>query len=342
MVNNREQAFQQWLAKQLPQGQYRIENLNGDAGFRQYSRVYYLEHTLHEKSYIAVNAPPDKSNNQAFVTIADVLSAKGIIVPQVIDSDLKQGFFILSDLGNTLLSDVLTLDNMTSYYQKAIDQLVNLLSINEKQITGYQLPYYDRVFIQTELNIFTHWLLGEYLNIELNFDEQKQLQACFDLCVNNAITQPYVFMHRDFHCRNLMVSEDDKISVIDFQDAVKGPVTYDIVSLLRDCYQRWPQAKITPLLDYFIDKVSAQLPKQYSLSQWTLWFDLMGIQRHLKASGIFARLHLRDNKSGYLKDIPLTLSYLVDMTKQYPELTFLHWLISEKVLPALKAKICEQ
>lgn len=355
MVNNREQAFKQWLVNQLLEAQYYIDDMSGDAGFRQYSRIIIStsSSSLIEKSYIAVNAPPDKSNNQAFVTIANVLSSNGIVVPRIIHSDFEQGFFIISDLGNTLLSDVLTNENMIFYYQKAIDELLKISNISEhtydyqsnhqsEEVQNYNLPLYDGEFIQTELNIFTQWLLAKYLSIELSMNEKEQLQTCFELCIQNALEQPYVFMHRDFHSRNLMITKNNDISVIDFQDAVKGPVTYDIVSLLKDCYRRWPQEDVTPLLEYFIKKISPTLTKQYSLQQWFKWFDLMGLQRHLKASGIFARLHLRDNKSGYLTDIPLTLSYIVDVSKQYSELTFLHSLLNEKVIPALKAKTCEQ
>lgn len=342
MFNNREQAFKEWLSEKLPNMHYRVKNLNGDAGFRQYSRIHFIDHSVDEKSYIAVNAPPEKSNNQAFVAIAKVLSTSDIIVPKVIHCDFVKGFFILSDLGNVLLSDVLNINNMVTYYQKSIDELIKISSINAEQIKNYSLPSYDSAFIQTELDIFTQWLLKEYLYIELNAEEDKQLQACFDICIQNALEQPYIFMHRDFHSRNLMITTNDKISVIDFQDAVKGPITYDIVSLLRDCYQRWPQNHITPLLEYFIEKISNQLSLSYPLQQWVQWFDLMGVQRHLKASGIFARLHLRDNKNGYLKDIPLTLAYIIDISKNYPQLTFLHSLLCEKILPALEAKTCEQ
>ena len=178
----------------------------------------------------------------------------------------------------------------------------------------------------------------------MNNNDKKQLAQCFSVLIENALCQPQVTMHRDFHSRNLMLVTDKstnqtKIGVIDFQDAVYGPITYDIVSLLRDCYFRWPDSLIAPLFNEFCLKMSAintEFAKQPE--QWQRWFDLMGLQRHVKASGIFARLFLRDDKAGYLKDIPLTLSYLVDISAKYNELTFLSEFVSQRVLPALTAK----
>lgn len=327
MTHQRGDSFQSWLKSQFSGQVFTIEPLTGDAGFRRYYRLKFTNHTL-----IAVDAPPDKSNNLAFICIAKQFALHGVIAPQVIAQNIEQGFFCITDLGNTLLSDVVTTDNMLAYYQKAIDNLLTLISI--KQVAGYDLPAYDADFVALELAIFPDWLLNEHLAITLTKTEQQQLTECFNLLIENAISQPTVFMHRDYHSRNIMLTPQAEIAVIDFQDAVHGPITYDIVSLLRDCYLRWPDDLVNRLFSYFKTKVGQQLHLDIDESSWQTWFDLMGLQRHIKASGIFARLHHRDNKPGYLADIPLTLSYIVDISKKYPALAFLQQLIEQRVLPA--------
>lgn len=186
-----------------------------------------------------------------------------------------------------------------------------------------------------ELNIFSEWLVGNYLNIELTEDERKELEQCFQVLIESAVEQPTAFMHRDYHSRNIMVCNEE-FAVIDFQDAVIGPITYDIVSLLRDCYVKWPQTIVNELFEYFVEE--AGFSEQFESKVLKRWFDLMGLQRHIKASGIFARLLLRDNKPGYIKDIPLTLSYIIEIAGHYPELNFLSKFVSERVLPALEEK----
>jgi aminoglycoside/choline kinase family phosphotransferase len=310
--------------------------MSGDAGFRCYYRFSHQG-----KSFIAVDAPIDMSDNPAFVFMQKLLSQQDILVPEIIAVDLSLGFFCLSDFGNVLLSDTLALENMSSVYQNAIDILpkihLGLRSADKK------VAHYDQAFVKRELDIFTEWLIEKHLSITLSESEQLQLNACFDVLNKNMLEQPQVLIHRDFHSRNIMVVENGELGVIDFQDAVIGPVTYDIVSLLRDCYIKWPQIKVADLLQYYIELISAQQPAlaNKTLAQWQRWFDLTGMQRHLKASGIFARLHHRDGKSGYLNDIPLTLSYLLDISKQYDEFNFLHQLLTTKVLPAMEDKRLE-
>jgi len=306
--------------------------MTGDAGFRCYYRFSHQG-----KSFIAVDAPIDKSDNPAFMFMQKLLSQQDILVPEIIAVDLSLGFFCLSDFGNVLLSETLTLDNMSNVYQQAIDILPKVhlgLSSEDKSIA-----HYDQAFVKRELDIFTEWLVEEHLSIILSDTEQAQLSTCFNMLNENMLQQPQVLIHRDFHSRNIMVLENGELGIIDFQDAVIGPITYDIVSLLRDCYIKWPQDKVAALLQYYIELVTphSQLDN-ISTAQWQRWFDLTGIQRHLKASGIFARLHHRDGKSGYLNDIPLTLSYLVDISKQYDEFSFLYQLLIKKILPAMNDK----
>lgn len=326
-----------WLCVFFKVPSITLSSLTGDAGFRKYYRFIH-----DDKFYIAVDAIPDKSNNIAFVEIQKLLKQQKVNVPEIIVSDLKQGFLCISDFGDELFSDLLTLDNMESAYQQAINVLPFIA--NAPIPKQYQLPIYDADFVNLECNIFTEWLLDVHLNITLDAQEKIQLKSCFDVLVKNAIEQPQVVMHRDYHSRNLMILNKGKIStielgVIDFQDAVIGPITYDIVSLLRDCYVKWPADKVETLFHYYCQLIDVEHNyPQIKRDQWLKWFDLTGLQRHVKASGIFARLYHRDSKSGYLKDIPLTLSYIVDISAKYAELTFLHNLVTNKVLPALAEK----
>ena len=317
--------LQQWLAQQFSPLKPQLKTMNGDAGFRRYFRFS----AGHEK-FIAVDSPIDQCNNSAFIEIQRKLIAGHIKVPEIIAVDEKSGFFCLSDLGDNLLSNDITSENMAQRYQQAIDLLPQIA-----QLSPAGLPCYDAAFIKMELTIFIEWLLEKHLNISLTIQQHKQLQQSFQLLINNALEQPQVCMHRDFHSRNLMMLSQGELAVIDFQDAVVGPITYDVVSLLRDCYLKWPVEKISPLFCYFCQLMSEQLSLPvHSHQQWLRWFDLMGLQRHIKASGIFARLYHRDGKGSYLSDIPLTLSYIVEISGDYPELQFLHDFVKETVVPA--------
>ncbi|XQW84477.1 aminoglycoside phosphotransferase family protein [Thalassotalea piscium] len=317
-----------WISKNFPGDKIQFSVMSGDAGFRRYFRFNYKN-----QPYIAVDSPSQWCNNAAFTAIQTMLKEAEIEVPEIVAQDKDQGFFCLSDLGDTLLSDIVSPENMASHYQQAIKLLPKISSLSCENI-----PRFDEKFIQTELTIFVEWLLAKHLSIVLAEDEQQQLAACFSFLIDNALSQPQVFMHRDFHSRNIMQLANQTFAVIDFQDAVCGPITYDIVSLLRDCYLKWPDDKVFELFDSFIELQTQQHQLTgISKAQWLRWFDLMGLQRHIKASGIFARLYHRDQKVSYLKDIPLTLSYIVDVSQRYPELSFLAHLVSDIVLPKLKS-----
>jgi aminoglycoside/choline kinase family phosphotransferase len=328
LENLRQIQLTQWLMKTFSLEKCELSSMNGDAGFRRYFRF-----NKGNQSFIAVDSPNDKCNNAAFIYMQQQLALVGINVPEVLAYDEELGYMCLSDLGVKELSNVLTTQNMSDYYQQAILLLPKVISIPQQN-----LPVYDSDFIQLELDIFTEWLLIEHLDIQLTKIEKKQLQICFEFLIASALEQPKVVMHRDFHSRNLMLTEN-AVAVIDFQDAVIGPITYDVVSLLRDCYVKWPAEQVSPLFNYFTDLISQQLSlKHITAQQWKKWFDLMGLQRHIKASGIFARLFHRDGKAGYLADIPLTLSYIVDISAEYPECEFLYSLINNTVIPELEKK----
>ena len=343
-MHDRNALFLNWLFSQLQTttklailpDECDITPLTGDAGFRRYFRV-----TLSNKNtYIGVDAPPKYSNNQAFVNLSSALEKTGVHVPKIFGFDEEQGFLLIEDLGDVQFADVLNTETLMAKYQLAIDELVKINSIALSSWSP-QLPNYDDAFVLMELTIFKEWLLGEYLNIALTDEDESQLSQCFKQLVLNVAQQPKVVMHRDYHSRNLMMAGDE-LCVIDFQDAVAGALTYDIVSLLRDCYKRLPDDVIDQLFDYFIEQLSAKQPllaNSVTRQQWQVWFDLMGLQRHIKASGIFARLKLRDSKAGYIKDIPLTLTYIIDVAAKYDDLQWLSKFVERQVLPKVMEKL---
>ena len=196
---------------------------------------------------------------------------------------------------------------------------------------------YDKSLLISEMNLFREWLIEKHLNIKLSDSQVKILTTLFDLLVNNALQQPKVFVHRDFHSRNLMVTKENNPGVIDYQDAVYGPISYDLVSILKDCYIKWPKEEIDKWVDFYLNKLYEE-KAQYRINrdEFVRWFDLMGVQRHLKASGIFARLSHRDGKHNFLEDIPRTLSYILDLKETYEELQPICIILEELVLPRLK------
>ncbi|MGE6435339.1 aminoglycoside phosphotransferase family protein [Shewanella baltica] len=311
--------------------------ISGDASFRRYFRI-----TTPDATFIAADSPPQLVPIAPFIALSNAYAAAGLTVPKVIHADTAQGFMLMSDLGDTQLLSVLNVQNVADYYRQALDLLPQVASVVASQHLDsglvQPLPLYDEAFVRRELHIFTEWLLGTHLNLSLDESELQMLSDSFDLLVDNALSQPSVGMHRDFHSRNLMLQAGE-LCVIDFQDAVVGPVTYDAVSLLRDCYIRWPQPLIADLMQYHYQQALALgfIPALTTMGQYQTWFDLMGLQRHIKAVGIFARLNYRDSKPAYMADIPLTLTYIVDIAMQYPELVpFAHWL-TRRVLPAFTA-----
>ena len=329
MSNLRTTALLHWLKSHFSLENITLIPLTGDAGFRRYFRFDYQN-----QSYIAVDAPVKFSNNQAFVDVQEILQGVGVNVPNILAVDLNQGFLCLSDFGQTVLSDRLTNENMAQYYAQAIVELNKMLKCKTALVA--ELPKYDEKFIKTELAIFSEWLLEKHLGIYLTDDEQSALNECFEILISAIVEQPKTFMHRDYHSRNIMLLDNSELGIIDFQDAVQGPIIYDLVSLLRDCYVRWPNELITPLMEVYRQQVENSFPEEnLTKEKWQYWFDLTGLQRHIKASGIFARLHHRDNKSGYLADIPLTLGYIQDVSAQYDKLSFLHELVTQRVIPAV-------
>lgn len=316
-----------------------LQAISGDASFRHYFRLQANEETL-----IAVDAPPGTENNPAFVAIADALHSGGALVPLVHAFDINRGFLLLSDLGDQQLLGLLNTDTVDRYYRKALDSLILMQKLQCADIKrlekdwAFSCPDYDLKRLQDEMHLFSDWFLAQYLDLHLSQTRQYSLEHAFNLLAASALEQPQVFVHRDYHSRNIMVTSDDSLAIIDFQDGVCGPITYDLVSLLKDCYVSWPSQQVNEWLMQYAE--AAQQAGLFGAAgvrkeQLLKWFDWMGVQRHLKAIGIFARLKIRDNKSGYLKDIPRTFNYMLDASQRYPELELLHQTLIDLVLPKL-------
>jgi aminoglycoside/choline kinase family phosphotransferase len=284
-----------------------------------------------------MDAPPEREDCLPFIRVAGYLESMQLNAPRIIEANLDEGFLLLSDLGSEPYLDALleNADDAEHLYKDAISALL----LMQRRGSAFQssLPPYGVERLNFELSLFHDWLCGTHLGLSFDDEQEAAWQACCDVLVKNALHQPQVFVHRDYHSRNLMVTADNNPGILDFQDAVEGPLTYDIVSLLKDCYVRWPAEQVRQWALSFYAGLGQAMREQVDERTFCRYFDLMGVQRHVKAAGIFARLSHRDGKSGYLLDVPRTLSYIVDVGPHYPELEFLVRLIEEKVMPAMVA-----
>ncbi len=323
-----------WLEHDLGWQDAALAPASADASFRRYFRV-----TRPQGTCIAMDAPPDKENVEPYLAVAGMLVGIGVNAPRVIARNAEQGFLLLTDLGSVTYLDALADRRRAgSLYSDAIHALVRIQADGNAHAAG--LPPYDEKLLRFEMSLFTDWLLGRHLGLALDGGGQRDLARAFDLLVANALGQPQVFVHRDYHSRNLMVCERDNPGILDFQDAVNGPLTYDLVSLLRDCYIDWPQDRVVEWAREFRRAaLAAGLDAGADEQQFLRWFDLMGVQRHLKASGIFARLWHRDGKAGYLPDVPRTLGYIEQACGRHPDLTALGVLVRDRVLPAVRSSL---
>ncbi|PJE78717.1 hypothetical protein CI610_02337 [invertebrate metagenome] len=328
-----------------------LNPVSSDASARRYYRIissesaHYSVQDLYNESatatafqkeqadkirLIVVDAPPATEDSQMFVHIAQQWSSAGIRVPAVYASNYPDGFLLLEDLGDCLLQEALDTCTANTLYQHAFS-IIN--HIQKQPANG--LPRYDPRFIHQELSLYPHWFLGQLLDISLTKEEAAQLNDLFAQVTEAMIQQPQVTIHRDFHSRNLMICPQGEIGVIDFQGAMTGPLLYDPVSLLKDCYIQWPEHQIQQWLKQY----ASLLPLTPSLdfSDIQHWFDLTGLQRHLKCLGIFSRLWLRDGKTEYLKDIPNTLNYILATCDRYDSLHFYSQWLKARALPALES-----
>lgn len=319
--------IRQWLREELGQADFTVAPASADASFRRYFRVSWDGRTA-----IVMDAPPDKEDCAPFIDITRRLLQCRVNVPAIRARDLERGFLLIDDLGKDLYLDVLTAANAEQLYSDALGALSRFQELAETA----GLPPYDEGLLRREMALFSDWLLERHLCMERTAAIDEMLQDVFRLLVESALAQPRVFVHRDYHSRNLLLNARANPGIVDYQDAVYGPVTYDLVSLLKDCYISWPRARVLAWVEQY--RHGSRLPAlaQVADEQFLRWLDLMGVQRHLKASGIFARLCHRDNKTGFIKDIPRTLSYILELGPVYPELQPLAGFIRERVMPVLQ------
>ena len=316
---DRSTLLNQWL-EQLGYHDTRLSAASEDASFRSYLRL-----ECGANSFVVMDAPPQQEPCDRFIAIAHKLRDAGLNAPEIIASNLVDGFLLLTDFGS---ADYLSqLDAQTEGPLYA-DALAALLAM-QTGIDAGDLPEYDEALLRREMDLFHDWFMVKLLGVELDGSQQAIWQGIKQLLVENALAQPPVFVHRDYHSRNLMKLERHNPGILDFQDAVRGPVTYDLVSLLRDCYVAWPAARVDQLvLDYY-ESARANGLVDVDVARFKCWFDLMGVQRHLKAVGIFSRLNIRDGKPGYLKDIPRTLEYVCQVCADEASLVGLSALIEQ-------------
>lgn len=318
MNNPRLNSLKTWL-KSLPNTlKIEIDSLvpaSSDASFRRYFRV--LTGNPAQPSLIVMDAPVDKEDSKPFVDVAKLLLDAGLNVPVVLEADLSQGFLLLTDLGNkTYLSELSggALSTAKNLYGDASSALIKMQLASKPGV----LPNYDAALLTREMDLFPEWYLGKHLNYTMTDIEKNGLKGVFDALLANNLAQSQVYVHRDYHCRNLMVTEANNPGVLDFQDAVYGPITYDLVSLWRDAYIEWEEdQQMDWLIRYWEQARKAGLPVNNDFGEFYRDFEWMGLQRHLKVLGIFARLYHRDGKDGYLKDLPLVLRYTEKVAGRY-------------------------
>lgn len=337
---SRQQQLQAWvqacLASRLsPEHVLQLNPISGDAGFRRYYRLSDVS-----PATLAVDASPTTEKNREFCHMAKLLRQYGVRAPQVFAANYEQGFFLLEDLGDVmywpqLLQSQQRADNHhQSLYQDATRCLQTLAAIPVQE-SG--LPFYDAEKLQQEMDLFPQWFVENLLQVKLKPAESNLIQVVNKKLITCALEQPIVVVHRDFHSRNLLVVSNNSPGVIDFQDAVIGPITYDLVSLYRDCYIYWPSQQVERwACDYYQQCLAKGIVEAVGEETFLCWFDWMGLQRHLKVLGIFARLYLRDQKAGYLKDLPLVIHYVLSVAKKYPEFAeFVEW-FERDLLPLAK------
>ena len=306
MTDQRLDLLTDWLEIFFDDGNFVITTASDDASFRRYFRI-----ERDNTSFIAMDAPPSKENCEPFIRIAKHLSAGGVHAPKIIESNLDQGFLLLEDLGDQTFLNAQQKSFDAQHYKNAIDVLIDIQSL---ETHSANIPSYDHTLLTTEMQLLINWYLPA-----LSSEQHTQLQTIFNLLSDNALSTDQVFVHRDYHSRNLMLLENNELGVIDFQDAVIGSNTYDLVSLLKDAYFELKPSEAQALLAYFHQQAKLTI----SLNEFEKQFDLMGLQRHLKILGIFKRLSIRDDKHQYLKNIPLIEKYVLQIADKYTNFSYL-------------------
>ena len=323
------QLLTNWIHQDWPDATLKVAS--ADASFRRYFRVINTVNN-ESKTFIAMDAPPEQEDCTPFIDVTTRLRSADVHAPEIIKKDLAHGFLLLEDFGSKPYLNELNNKTADQLYG---DALKCLIKIQQADTDG--LPEYDEALLLQEMQLMPEWFLTKHLEISATDEQQKIIDRTLHSITAVVLQQPQVFVHRDYHSRNLMITDNDNPGVIDYQDAVLGPVTYDLVSLLRDCYIKWPIEKVSEwALAFKKDAVTTGLIHDVSDETFSQWFDYMGMQRHIKVLGIFARLNHRDGKSAYLNDLPLTLEYFMSVANKYPltrplaEL-FKEWQIPEKI-----------
>ena len=294
-----------WL-KLTPYKDYKLEVASADASFRAYYRL-----SREDKTVLLMDSSLEKESLAPFIDVTSRLLNAGVKAPHILEKNLDDGFLIIEDFGNTHYLNVLNDKNFKELYSNAIDEIIKMQNADTTN-----LPLYDKAFLHFEMDLMKDWYLEKKLGITLNKEQKQMLENSLNAISDVVLSQPQdVFVHRDYHSRNIMLTLTNVIGVIDYQDAMSGAITYDLVSLLKDCYIEYPREDIEKLVLEFRDKKGINASDE----EFIKWFDFMGLQRHIKVLGIFSRLHLRDGKDGYLKDIPLTLKYTIETASRYDE-----------------------
>ena len=319
-----------WLSQDLGLDVERIEPASSDASFRRYFRLFEPGGTL-----IVMDAPPDREDVRPYVRVSGLLESAGAHVPRIHEVDVGRGLLLLEDLGTThYLARLADGGDPEALYGDALDVLADVQA--RGRAFAAALPPYDREALLREMALMPEWFCARHLELSLAAEERELLSSTFEFLIREALAQPQVFVHRDYHSRNLMVLRERNPGIIDFQDALCGPVGYDLVSLLKDCYIAWPRERVRRWVGAYRERLWArghrECPTDLELMRW---FDLIGVQRHLKVLGIFARLWYRDGKPGYLRDLPLTLGYVLSACAEYPELAGLGRFLELRAAPAL-------
>ena len=314
----RDQLVTDWVASRFPEQSVRITPASADASFRRYFRLTWPD----GESRILMDAPPEKEDCKPFIHVAGLLAKADLAAPRILDQDLEQGFLVLTDLGRIGYLDALNADLSLAdlLIRPVLDTLVQWQSSSKAGV----LPPYDGTLLRRELDLFPEWFIGRHLGVELDDNEKTLLDRTFKFLINSALNQPKVFVHRDFMPRNLMVVESaERLTpgIIDFQDAVYGPITYDVVSLFRDAFISWEEEQeIDWVVRYWEKARAAGLPVREDFGAFWRDYELMGLQRHLKVLGIFCRLKYRDGKEKYSEDLPRFMNYARKTAHRYVQL----------------------
>jgi N-acetylmuramate 1-kinase len=325
--DSRREDLTRWVFEDLGFAGSRIAPASVDASFRRYFRV-----TRGADTYIVMDAPPGKEDLAPFVGVARLLLGLGLNVPVVLAKDTRRGFLLLSDLGLRQYLDELEDGTVDRLYGDALGALGIMQTADAAM--ARELPPYNHALLMREMELMPDWFLREHLRVQLSPGERRMVDQLFEMLAQCAEAQPAVFVHRDYHSRNLLLTAAKNPGILDFQDAVWGPVTYDLVSLLKDCYIAWPAQRVRAwALEYRQRLLEGGFRLDAGEAEFIRWFDWMGLQRHIKVLGIFARLYYRDGKSQYLKDLPRVLSYTKQAAEAYPETAPFAAFIASRIEP---------